>query len=292
MHRGESRPACLIVNADDYGFSTGISHGILEAAEKGAVTATGILATSPFFEEQARELLSLDRLDAGVHLNLTSGRLLTNRLAKAMGRSEGTIPADKFRLAYRILSGQIDVALVEEEWDAQIRRCHDAGIRIWFLNSHEHLHMLPPLFRLAHQLADLHGIPYVRYSSAEWFGFPKPSNLMRNAVLQVLDWVNRGNFGRPAARLIGVTRSGRMDLRYLTNKLPTLRSGKAYELMCHPGAPAMDEVTDPRLIAYHDWEGELNALLHAEARGFFRSGNIRLIGFRDLSGLLDGGPSE
>ncbi len=290
----EPQPAYLIVNADDYGYSKGVSRGILDAARKGIVTATGILANSPFFDEHVEELLSVDRVDAGVHLNLTSGRPLTNRLASLLERSKGGVTGNKFSVALSILSGRIDLAIVEEEWDTQILRCRDAGVRVWFLNSHEHLHMLPPLFRLIHRLADRYGIPYIRYPSAEWFEFPKPGSLMRELMLQVLNWVNGGNARGGGPVLLGVSRSGKLDLSYLERRLATLRRGQAYELMCHPGHPVTGEALDRRLIAYHDWSGELNMLYRAEAGGLFHSGSVRLIGFRDLGspGRPRAGPDE
>jgi hypothetical protein len=272
----------IIVNADDYGYSEGVSRGILELARKGIVTATGVLANSPFFDEHVRSLLSVQQVDAGVHLNLTAGRPLTAGLASLLERSGGEFPRKKYGLALSILSGSIAPAVVEEEWDAQIRRCRDAGLHVWFLNSHEHLHMLPPLYRVIRRLAERHGIPYIRHTRAEWFGFPKPGGIARNSVLQVLDWINRGGARHTAPYLLGASQSGKLDLKFLERRLATLRHGQVYELMCHPGHSVAGEEVDPRLYTYHDWEGELNALLCAEKLGLFR---FCRIGFRDLGSL-------
>ena len=225
----------IIVNADDYGYSEGVSRGILDLARKGIVTATGVLANSPFFDEHVTSLLSVRQVDAGVHLNLTAGRPLTAGLADLLVRSGGEFPRKKYGLALSILSGRIPPSVVEDEWDAQIRRCRDAGLQVWFLNSHEHLHMLPPLYRVIRRLAERHGIPYIRHTRAEWFGFPKPGSLARNSVLQILDWVNRGGPRDTAPYLLGTSPSGKLDLQYLEKRLATLRNGEVYELMCHPG---------------------------------------------------------
>ncbi len=37
----------MIVNADDFGYFDNVCRGILEAAEKGVVTATGVMANGP-----------------------------------------------------------------------------------------------------------------------------------------------------------------------------------------------------------------------------------------------------
>lgn len=278
----DAQTVFLLVNADDYGYSEGVSRGILELARKGIVTAIGILANSPFFDEHVRSLLLVERVDAGVHLNLTAGRPLTPKLGALLARSGGEFPRNKYGMALSILSGRINSAVVGEEWDAQIRRCRDAGLQVWFLNSHEHLHMLPPLFRVIRQLADRYRIPYIRQVSAEWFGLPNPGSLVRNSVIQVLDWINRDGGRRKAPLLLGVSRSGKLDLGYLEKRFATLKRGRVYELMCHPGHSVAGEVVDPRLHAYHDWEGELNALFCAEKRELFQSRGISRIGFRDL----------
>jgi hypothetical protein len=278
----ERPPVFLIVNADDFGYSEGVSRGILEAARQGIVTATGILANSPFFDGHVRELLAVERVDAGVHLDLTAGRPLTARLESALAGAKAGNPPDKFRMALSVLAGRIDPGSIEEEWDAQIRRCLSAGVPVRFLNSHEHLHMLPPLLRIARRLALRHGIPHVRRSVPEGFGFPGAGALARDAALRILSRLDREGERADPPILLGVSRSGKLDIGYLRKRLATLRRGRVYELMCHPGRVAAGEEIAPRLRAYHDWEGELEALSGAEREGLFGSLGIRRIGYRDL----------
>lgn len=39
----------MIVNADDFGFSEAVNHGILKAMQEGIVTSTSIMANMPGF---------------------------------------------------------------------------------------------------------------------------------------------------------------------------------------------------------------------------------------------------
>ena len=279
---GGPRPAYLIVNADDYGYTDGVSRGILEAARQRIVTATGILATSPRFDEHVKELLDVPCVDAGVHLDLTAAPPLSSRLASALPGSKKGYPRGKFRVAFGVLSGRIDPDAVEEEWDAQIRRCLAAGVRVRFLNSHEHLHMLPPLLRVARRLARRHGIPHLRRSAPEWFWIR--GGVARDAALQILSSIDRQGDRTASPILLGASRSGKLDLPYLEKRLAGLRGGRTYELMCHPGRVVPGEDVPSRLRAYHDWEGELSALKGAERLGLFRSPGIRRIGYRELDG--------
>ena len=52
--------------------------------------------------------------------------------------------------------------------------------------------------------------------------------------------------------------------------------------MCHPGQFDAQEVSDPRLRRYHDWEGELRTLTSPAVRELLQRHGVRLIGYRHL----------
>ena len=277
----------LIVNADDYGYFPCVSRGILQAAISGVVGATGILANGPQVAEQARWLDDCEDLDLGVHLNLTAGRPLTQALAERL--DQGRFPSP-FALAARLLTGRIGVALVRDEWRAQIESLlslRPGGLPLRFLNSHEHVHMLPPLFRVATGLAREYRLPFIRRVRVDWrppFGVPA---LLRNLVMGAMVLANSGQADRAQPLFIGLSRSGRLDLAYLKARFAGLRPGSVYELMCHPGLFDPAQITDPRLLVYHDWEGEL-ALLCGEAfRSLCASYGIELTNYRALASRAD-----
>ena len=62
----------LIVNADDFGLTAGVSRGILEAHRSGIVTSTTLLVNREIPTDQVEELKACG-LGVGVHLNLTLG---------------------------------------------------------------------------------------------------------------------------------------------------------------------------------------------------------------------------
>jgi predicted glycoside hydrolase/deacetylase ChbG (UPF0249 family) len=273
--------SCVIVNADDYGYFAGVSRGILDAARDGIVTATGVLATSPHFAEHVPWLAARSDLDAGVHLNLTAGRPLTTLMANALAPWGGAFPG-KYAIARAVATGRLPVAVVEAEWRAQIQRCVDAGLRLHFLNSHEHLHILPALARLTRRLAEVFHVPFVRNPRPEWRAGVTPGAIVRNIILHGCGWAN-GAAQRPVSpTFLGMGRSGRIDLPYLRRMFATLRPGAVYELMCHPGYHDRGEVDDPRLLAYHRWEQELTALSGEPIRDLLRELHVVPIRYQDL----------
>jgi predicted glycoside hydrolase/deacetylase ChbG (UPF0249 family) len=278
----KSQQSWLIVNADDYAYFDCVSRGILHAAKHGIVTATGILANSALFEEHVAWMRDCDSPDLGVHLNLTDRIPLTqgmrDRLARRQGRFQG-----KFAMARAVMTGAIRLCDVEHEWRAQIERCLAEGLTIRFLNSHEHIHMLPFLFTLAHGLAREYGIAHVRFPTSEMFQSWAPAALLRDAAISMLALLNKNTLAYPVADFLGMGESGHLSIRYLERALPRLKAGRVYELMCHPGYHDAAEVSDPRLIDYHDWEGELAVLTNPDVKELLMRHGVRVIGYRDLA---------
>jgi hypothetical protein len=273
--------ACLIVNADDYGYFRCISKGILKSATHGVVTATGVFANTIHFGEHAAWLRDCDALDAGVHLNLTDGTPLTSDLQKTLQRSSGRF-LRKFAMARAILSGAIKIDMVKREWRAQIERCLEHGLKLRFLNSHEHMHMLPSLFPVAKALARDYDIRHMRFPTSQLARSSSAGSLFRGAVIKILETINRRHMDTPTAHFFGLEASGKLDMQYLQQAVPRLRAGRVYELMCHPGGFDPQEVSDPRLLRYHDWQGELRTLTNPGLRELLDRNGVRLVGYRHL----------
>jgi chitin disaccharide deacetylase len=285
-----AEPIYLIVNADDYGYFPCVSRGILAAARQGAVTATGILANAPFLDEQLGWLRSAPSLDVGVHLNLTRGTPITDGMRHRLRRSRGQF-VRKEQMAAALLTGQLTVADVRAEWQSQIEACLAHGLRPQFLNSHEHVHMLPPLFRLIHELARQYAIEHVRYPSAEIPQRCTAGAIVRNLTIGGLGWLNRRRRCHGAILCLGVGPSGRLSFDYLQRLVARLKPGRVYELMCHPGFYDAAEISDSRLRSYHDWEQELAVLTSDDTHGLFANRRVRCVGYRDFSINREASPS-
>lgn len=278
-------PKYLIVNADDYGYFSCVSRGILDGARNGAITATGIMANSPNFNQQVEQLLAADELDKGIHLNISYGRPLTSQLQKRFIQWNGQFP-DKSIMARKILTNQIPVAEIENEWRTQIERCIDANIPIQFLNSHEHLHMLPPLYRIFIKLTGEYNLIYSRYSAPEWTLPMSIGATIRNVSLLILHGFNARQANKKAPKLLGMNQSGKLSLCYFKKAFLALKPGIVYELMCHPGHFDSTEIQDPKLLAYHDWTAELDVITSDNFKSLCESQNIQLVRYRDLDALI------
>ena len=93
-------------------------------------------------------------------------------MERALDRYGGRFPG-KFAVIRGLLTGLIRSEDVKHEWRAQIECLLEKGLSLRFVNSHEHVHMLPSLFGPLQDLALEYEIPYIRYPTTEW---PQVSN--------------------------------------------------------------------------------------------------------------------
>ncbi len=128
----------LIVNADDFGLTRGVSEGILAAHRHGIVTSTTVLVNRPI----ARDLL--DRLVAsgmgiGLHVNLTLGAPLTR--SSSLAGKDGRFVRDP-----RLAAARARADDVEREVRAQIAAFERLfGRGPTHLDTHHHVGLWLPV---------------------------------------------------------------------------------------------------------------------------------------------------
>lgn len=130
----------LVLCADDYGLSPGVSRGIVELIGARRLSATGCMTASPFWPEHARWLKPLrGHADIGLHLSLTSLAPLGPMPLTAPGRRPPGIGA----LMRAALLGRIDTDEVTAEFARQLDAFESGmGRPPDFLDGHHHVHQL------------------------------------------------------------------------------------------------------------------------------------------------------
>jgi chitin disaccharide deacetylase len=135
----------LIVNADDFGRTRGVSGGIIEAHLHGLVTTTTALVNLPgAVQDVVQATLQAPTLGLGVHLNLTLGRpVLSPAAIPSLVTPEGFFHSPDSLIAS---VSHLDPADVASEWRAQIEVFLATGARLDHLDSHHHAALLSPTF--------------------------------------------------------------------------------------------------------------------------------------------------
>lgn len=144
----------LIVNADDFGMSPGVTAGIVDAHLHGIVTSTSMLVTTPFSDTAVAAANAYPSLSVGLHLRLTHES------------GEPLIDLDDTERARAELLSQF------------ARFVELTGDQPTHLDSHHHIHRDPRVRELFVDLAREHSLVLrehsrVRYSSTfygQWDG--------------------------------------------------------------------------------------------------------------------------
>ncbi len=225
----------LIVNADDYGRTAGVSRGIRQAHLKGLVTSTTALMTWAGVEEELRTAQrECPRLGLGVHLCLTSGRaLLPAEQAPTLTPHFPDFPGLEEQAA-RL--AEMSLEDIRAEWQAQIERfCAVTGQAPDHLDSHHHFsYAAPELFEVMLQLAFEYDCP-VRFPHASPGLLPDgaPEGAVEAAARYLPEILAHYETRHPD-RFIDSFYDETATLENLLEILGGLEKGTS-ELMCHPG---------------------------------------------------------
>lgn len=128
----------LIVNADDWGLTRGVSDGILAAHRHGIVSSTTVLVTAELDRERVARLRD-SGLGVGLHVNLTLGAPLTR--GRSLVDGDGRFVRDARRAAARV-----SAADARAEVEAQVERFQSALKRPpTHLDTHHHVGLHAPV---------------------------------------------------------------------------------------------------------------------------------------------------
>jgi hopanoid biosynthesis associated protein HpnK len=287
----------LIVNADDLGLTEGVNRAILEGHRNGIITSTTLMANGLAFDSAMAACSTAPALGVGIHLNLTQGRPVTPApQVPSIVTSDGSFYPSPGILAWQILSRRAKLGDIETELRSQIEKVALAGIRITHLDSHKHIHLLPPLFSVVVKLAREYRIDCIRCPI-------EPASSAIGPLLSVRSgWTRKARqclLGRGLSTLAtlhankvadaglhrpehfyGLSQTGFLDAAILGQLLRALPEGTS-EIMCHPGY--LDDALQgiPTRLRVQR-ETELEALTNADIRELVREMEIELISYDKL----------
>ncbi len=240
---GTGRPRQLIVNADDYGRTPGVSRGILDAHRLGIVTSTTVMINRPDIDAQLAEALAFPRLGVGLHLVFTAGRpLLPAEQVPGLVDGEGLF-LEQHQLWAQ--AEQTPVGQLCAELAAQVERFVAlAGRQPDHLDCHHFVYLYPPFFQVYLDLAARLDLPvrvpfppetdFRRATSALSFleGFPR--DLVRGMVVSDSALLRSRHLAHPDRFLDSFFGREALTLEHLLALVARLPAGVS-ELMCHPG---------------------------------------------------------
>lgn len=156
----------IIVNADDYGYSSSINSAISSSFSKGIISQTTIMVNMPAVEEAitiSKQQGFFNRV--GLHLNLTEGYPLTESIKnnEYFTNSQGEFNASLTNcVKYRFYIPRKQKKCICEEINAQMKKYNDIGFSLLHLDSHHHIHNNISILFILLKLAKKHGFKSIR----------------------------------------------------------------------------------------------------------------------------------
>ncbi|MGE3619511.1 MAG: carbohydrate deacetylase [Acidimicrobiia bacterium] len=277
-HPGGER--LLIVNADDYGLTEGVSRGILDAAANGIVTSTSVLAVAPAFERSAPWLAG-SGLAVGAHLAAVGEDppLLSAREVPTLVDRRGAFARSWRQLLPRVAAGRVDPADLRREFAAQIERIAGAGLAVGHVDSHQHVHLWPAVGRVVLDVAGQAGVRAVRIIRS---ASGAPVGRVVNRLGRRFEAAAAGaGFAWPATAT-GLDEAGALAGPRMLDALGRLGASGApsAELAVHPGEHR--DLARERYRWGYRWGDELDALRDPATRAAVGRWGFRLGTYAEL----------
>jgi predicted glycoside hydrolase/deacetylase ChbG (UPF0249 family) len=198
----------LIVNADDFGYTRGINHAIIDCHQNGIVNSATMMMNMPGVPHAVVLAKENPKLMVGIHLVLTCGKPLLDNVPSLVDQ-EG-----KFKKLSYLREHVSDVSLeeLEREWSAQIDAFLAAGLTPSHFDSHHHTHTIPEFLPVVQRLSRKYGLSCRLASDQAVEGVPAFSDVFLHDF-----------YGSTATE------------DYFDNIASKAPDGSTVEVMCHPG---------------------------------------------------------
>ncbi|SDJ97917.1 chitin disaccharide deacetylase [Sediminibacillus albus] len=151
----------LIINADDFGLSPGVTAGILYAHKYGVLTSTTAMVNTEFARESLEEAKRYPKLGIGLHFVLDAGRPLSAS-ARSLVDQKGDF------LTGQSLIESANKQDVKSELEAQLHFLLEQGIKVTHLDSHHHMHLhIPCALEAMLEVAESYQLPIRAFSDTK-----------------------------------------------------------------------------------------------------------------------------
>jgi hopanoid biosynthesis associated protein HpnK len=286
----------LIINADDFGLTSGVNRAILEAHRNGAVSSATMMANGAAVEDAIGLARGAERLSVGCHVVLIDGEpvlppkqvpTLISRNGKPQFRDRWL---DFFPAAIR---GQISSDEIAAEARAQITKLQAAGIRLSHIDTHKHTHILPAVGQPLLRAAKACGIGAVRnpFAPLKPLAFShlvrRPRLWGRYTEVRVLRRFAARFRAMVAAEgmvttdgTFGIVATGALDEKLFAAMAGCIPEG-TWELVCHPGY-CDDDLRRARTRLRESRVQELEVLTSGAAKQALERHGIELINYCEM----------
>ena len=166
-----------------------LAAGIFFAFKNGLINGASLMANGEAFDDAVRQCLEVELSNIGIHMVLVEEKSLLDKGQVPTLLNHKELLNKNHRMFFvRYILGFIKKNEIEKECEAQIHKILRAGIKPQFINSHQHLHLLPGIINITISLAKKYSIPYIRIVKEP---LRSKGGLFRKAQLIFLNFLSR-----------------------------------------------------------------------------------------------------
>lgn len=249
----------LIINADDFGLTNGVTYGIYDSIVNGIVTSTTMMVTTSASQLAADLIKEHPNLNVGLHFNLSLGQPLTN--SKSLTNDKNYFIKPKMMID----DSQYDENEIYEELKAQYDKFITlVGRKPTHIDSHLYIHeKFMKVNRQVIKFSEEINIPVRGFETKNFSKtiFEKNFKVLKDETYETL-------------------------LEKFKFLVKENLNHEIVELMVHPGF-IDNELLD--ISSYSQLRNLENQVLQSdEAKNFLLENNIKLISFKDVKGANNG----
>lgn len=240
----------LVINADDFGLCEGINRGVLKGIKHGSLNSVSLISAGYAFKSAVDIIRENPDIRVGIHLSFL--------------QPEENPPV----FLRRYFLGKIKSEEIIKEFRRQIDKLKKEGVVISHLDSHQHLHLLPGVFKISLRLCKEYKIPHMRLPcvplNRRFFLRKAKFNrklfqILINMLCVIYRPILKKNQIHYYRYSFGFLESGRLDKKEISELVLGLKD-EQYELICHL---AEEDGELKKLIGHwgYHWNQELEALI-------------------------------
>lgn len=145
----------IIISADDFGLTEGVTKGIAESINNGIVSRTSAMMCTGGAQWISKYKEGLDG-KIGLHLQLTDGSpLLPATQVSSLLNGRGLFARKRPLIRLETLNPEE----LEAEWEAQMQALLDTGVKPSHIDTHHNVHRYPKVFNVFLKLAIKYQLP-------------------------------------------------------------------------------------------------------------------------------------
>lgn len=279
----------LIVNADDFGMHESINRSVEDAHRRGVLTSASLVVNTQNFDEAVEIAKRNKTLGVGIHLTLIDEEPVApkEKIPSILDKDGRLFKVFATEFCMKVIKGESKLTHVAEECEAQILKFIRSGLVPTHVDSHQQLHLFPPIFNCLKPILKKYGIKNVRTLNVPWSDYRRAEILRIGvALFAKLARLWQGPEYKSPDYYFGFFNSGNINTDYFKEILSKLKAGTA-EISLHPGTD--NALIRKRYIFWEehsgwkaDWEKEYGILLDPEIKNIIDKEGISLIDYSKL----------